>query len=243
VVSIVRGICIVGVNDFLVQAGQSGNQLNCRAGLKPTPDTPLLIDETVNAAGLGIHDHHRARVITERAYRDATHFRIFAGSNVPRNESLNFVAHRFVDRTLASDCCPARGFCSAPRCFQITTVPSFDASHLGSAFPFGQGTMKSPLQSLKRRCLFTCDANASGANFPRRKPATAAPATARRQSSVATTATPGTDAMPAASFCATTAAASRCGATVFRKTWDCKGESDQNEQDKCEAKESGGFIY
>ena len=166
---------VTGIDHLFIQARQTRDQFDCRAGLEAAPHAPLLIDDAINAASLGIHHDDGARVITQRVYRHASHFRIFARGNVTGNECLRLVAHRLVKRTLTSDRCPARGFCAASRGFEVATVPSFDASHLGGPLAFGQGTMKSPLQRLKRRGLLARDATSLSANLARRKSATATP--------------------------------------------------------------------
>jgi len=89
-------------------------------------------------------------VISERIDCHAPDLRIFTSRNIPRNKTLDFIPHRGIDRSLASNRGLTSGFGPTSSQFQVSTMPAFDASHLGDAFTPGQRTTELSLQSFDR---------------------------------------------------------------------------------------------
>src|SRR5207302_6766487 len=88
---------------LLFDTGDAGNQLNSRTRFESATQSPILIDDRVDAASLRIHYDDGSGVMTERFNRSLANFEIFADGIVLCDVLLNFAAHAFIDRSLASN--------------------------------------------------------------------------------------------------------------------------------------------
>src|SRR5581483_1851654 len=107
---------------------------------------PVLINHGVNAAGFWIHHHDCAGVMAKRLNGGFAHFQIFSSGVVLGDIRLGFIAHAFVDGSLASDRRLARSFGATASFFQITAMRALEFANLGCEFPLAQLAARTPLE-------------------------------------------------------------------------------------------------
>src|SRR6185295_18997360 len=108
--------------------------------------SPILIHHGVDTGALRIHYDDCSGVMTERFNRSLAHFEIFADGIVLGDVLLNFIAHAFVDRALASNRRLATLLGAATSQFEIAPVTALELPHLSGEFPLTQFVTRAFLQ-------------------------------------------------------------------------------------------------